>query len=84
MLCGIAFNTLSTYLTLYLQREMGADQFTLTMCTLSNTLVQLIAYPLSSALIKRVGALPVITIGLLSYLPRLVLLSYISNPWYGD
>ena len=61
-------------------QDLRAEKITVTLTFLLCMLTQLIGYPLSSRIIKFFGGpIPAITLGIFSYLPRYLLMSYLTH-----
>ena len=78
---GFALNIFQGFCFL-LMDEMQASKITMTLAVVICTISELTVYPFSSDLIRLLrGPIPCIAIGIFSYFPRYMLMSYVVNPW---
>ena len=79
---GIANNVFQCFVFLLMEDTMDSSKTVMTLAVTSCVVAELIVFPMSSKFIKFFrGAIPSIAIGTLSYLPRFMLMTYVTNPW---
>lgn len=78
---GTALNMMFNFLFLFMLKDLHSTKMNVTCVFLTCMLTQLVAFPASGRIIRRVGS-PIlfIIVGVFSYFPRFIMMSYIENP----
>lgn len=79
---GMALNMYLNFLFLLMDDYMAATKTLMTLTIATSVLSEVIGYPFAAHFIQICGGpIQVIIIGIISYLPRFILMSYVVNPW---
>lgn len=77
---GVAMSFIKTFLFWHL-KDLGGSQFLFSVISAVNCSVEVLMYFFASSLIKRLGNIRVLYIGLLCYTVRLSYYTFIEKPW---
>ena len=77
---GVAMSFIKAFLFWFL-KDLGGTQFLFSVITAVNCFVEVLVYFFSSYLLKRVGSIRVLCIGLLCYFIRFSFYAFLVKPW---
>ena len=80
---GLAFNVYFNFLFLFMDEEMNSSKTIMTLTVVVCTVTDLLGYAYSTQFMKLLGTIPVITIGICSYVPRFIIMSFVKNSWFA-
>lgn len=78
---GVAMSFIKAFLFWFL-KDLGGDQFLFSVITAVNCFAEVLMYFFSSYLIKRLGSIRVLCIGLLCYAVRFSFYTFMVKPWF--
>lgn len=78
---GVAMSFIKAFLFWFL-KDLGGDQFLFSVITAVNCSAEVLMYFFSSYLIKRLGSIRVLCIGLLCYAIRFSFYTFMVKPWF--
>lgn len=82
LVCGLCLRTYTEFIFLFMDRELHTNKTLMSLTMLVAMVSELFVYPFTTTLIKRLGgSIVCLTIGIFSFCPRYILISYCANKW---
>ena len=83
IISGLCLRTYTEFVFLFMDKEMHSTKTLMSLTMVAAMASELIIYPFSSRIIMFCGGpIPCIILGIFSYFPRFMLISYCTNPWF--